>query len=254
MISIIIFNSMRNDHHTIFGINGCHAVLESKKYKIIEILIQSGSPAEKDGRITHILGYHGGHIKMLPSTQFKSNFKQWRTQGIVVRFSGRIDYDLPSYNEKTGNICLLALDGIEDPQNFGQIIRTSECAGIDGIIITKHSSCGITDAVLQVSQGAFTQLPIYIVNNLNQTALQLKNEDFWITAVENSIESKKWSEIDYSGKILLIVGSEGRGVKKINLDNSDFQATIPMQGSINSLNISAAVSVILFERLRQLSS
>ena len=107
---------------------------------------------------------------------------------------------------------------------------------------------------MQVSQGAFTQLPIYIVNNLNQTALQLKNEDFWITAVENSIESKKWSEIDYSGKILLIVGSEGRGVKKINLDNSDFQATIPMQGSINSLNISVAVSVILFERLRQLSS
>ena len=70
MISIIIFNLMRNDHHTIFGINGCHAVLESKKYKIIEILIQSGSPAEKDGRITHALGYHGGHIKILPSVQF----------------------------------------------------------------------------------------------------------------------------------------------------------------------------------------
>ena len=86
MISIIILNLMRNDHHTIFGINGCHAILESKKYKIIEILIQPGSAAEKDGKITHALGYHGGHIKMLPSTQFKSNFQKWRTQGIVVRF------------------------------------------------------------------------------------------------------------------------------------------------------------------------
>ena len=170
MISIIIFNLMRNDHHTIFGINGSYAVLESKKYKIIEIF------------------------------------------------------------------------------------RTSECAGIDGIIITKHSSCGLTDTVLQVSQGAFTQLPIYIVNNLNQTASQLKNEDFWITAVENSIESKDWHEIDYSGKVLIIIGSEGRGIKKINLDNSDFQTTIPMQGSINSLNVSASVSAILFERLRQLLS
>ena len=254
MISIIIFNLMRNDHHTIFGINGSYAVLESKKYKIIEILIRSGSSAEKDGRITHVLGYHGGHIKILSSTQFKSNFQKWRTQGIVVRFSGKINSNLPSYNHKKGNICLLALDGIEDPQNFGQIIRTSECAGIDGIIITKHSSCGITDTVLQVSQGAFTQLPIYIVNNLNQTASQLKNEDFWITAAENSIESKNWHEIDYRGKVLIIIGSEGRGIKKINLDNSDFQTTIPMQGSINSLNVSASVSAILFERLRQLLS
>ena len=119
MISIIIFNSMRNDHHTIFGINGCYAVLQSNKYKIIEILIQSGSQAEKDGKITHLLGYHGGHIKILPSTQFKSNFNQWRTQGIVVRFSGRIDSDLPSYKENKGNIGLLALDGIEDQRING---------------------------------------------------------------------------------------------------------------------------------------
>ena len=145
------------------------------------------------------------------------------------------------------------LDGIEDPQNLGQIIRTSECAGIDGIIISKHSNCGITDTVLQVSQGAFTQVPIHIVSNLNQTATQLKKEDFWITAVENGIQSKNWYEIDFKGKMLIIVGSEGRGIKKLNLENSDFQTTIPMQGEINSLNVSAAVSAILFERLRQLS-
>ena len=253
MHSIIIFNLMRKDHHTIFGINGCTAILQSKKYKIIEIIIQSGSPAEKDGKITHALGYHGGHIKVLSSSQFKSNFHQWRTQGIVVRFSGRIDCDLPSYKNQTDNIGLLMLDGIEDPQNLGQIIRTSECAGIDGIIISKHSNCGITDTVLQVSQGAFTQVPIHIVSNLNQTATQLKKEDFWITAVENGIQSKNWYEIDFKGKMLIIVGSEGRGIKKLNLENSDFQTTIPMQGEINSLNVSAAVSAILFERLRQLS-
>ena len=112
---------------------------------------------------------------------------------------------------------------------------------------------GNTDNVLQVSQGAFNQLPINIVSNLNQTATQLKKEDFWITAVENGIQSKNWYEIDFKGKMLIIVGSEGRGIKKLNLENSDFQTTIPMQGEINSLNVSAAVSAILFERLRQLS-
>ena len=245
---------MRKDQHTIFGINGCTAVLESKKYKIIDIIIQTKSLAERDPKITHLLGYYGGHIKILNSTQFKSDFHKWRTQGIVIRFSGQIDSVMPSFLEMKGNIGLLALDGIEDPQNLGQIIRTSECAGIDGIIIPKNGSCGITDTVLQVSQGSFTQIPIYVVSNLNQTISNLKKDEFWVVAIENSIDSKNWHEIDYKGKVLIVVGSEGRGIKKINLDNCDFESTIPMQGKTNSLNVSAAVSAIAFERLRQITS
>ena len=253
MESFIIFRLMRKDQHTIFGINGCVSVLESKKYKIIDIIIQAKSPAERDPRITHILGHYGGHLKVLNSNQFKSEFNQWRTQGIVVRFLGQIDASMPSFLEIKGNIGLLALDGIEDPQNLGQIIRTSECAGIDGIIIPKNGSCGITDTVLQVSQGSFTQIPIYVVSNLSQTISNLKKDEFWVVAIENSIDSKNWHEIDYKGKVLIVVGSEGRGIKKINLDNCDFQSTIPMQGKTNSLNVSAAVSAIVFERLRQIT-
>ncbi|MBC8345574.1 MAG: 23S rRNA (guanosine(2251)-2'-O)-methyltransferase RlmB [Candidatus Marinimicrobia bacterium] len=245
---------MAKDQHTIYGINGCAAVLESRKYKITDILIQSGSPAERSGKITHALGFHGGHIKFLPASQFKSNYKQWRTQGIIVRFSGRIESNLPSFSNIKGNVGLLALDRIEDPQNLGQIIRTAECAGIDGIIIPKRDSCGMTDTVIQVSQGAFTQVPVYEINNLHQTVTQLKNEEFWVIAMENSIKAKIWYNIDYTGKILIVAGSEGRGIKKLVLDSCDFLATIPMQGKISSLNVSAAVSAVLFERLRQLSS
>ena len=160
---------MAKEQHTIFGINGCAAVLESRKYKITDILIQSGSPAERDGKITHALGYHGGHIKFLPASQFKSQFGKWRTQGIIVRFMGKIETDLPSFTDQSGNIGLLILDRIEDPQNLGQIIRTAECAGIDGIIIPKHDSCGITDTVIQVSQGSFTQVSIYPVSYTHLT-------------------------------------------------------------------------------------
>ncbi len=168
---------MAKEQYTIFGINGCATVLESRKYKITDILIQSGSPAERDGKITHALGYHGGHIKFLPASQFKSQFGKWRTQGIIVRFMGKIETDLPSFTDQSGNIGLLILDRIEDPQNLGQIIRTAECAGIDGIIIPKHDSCAITDTVIQVSQGAFTQVSIYQVNNLHQTVTNLKDEE-----------------------------------------------------------------------------
>ena len=245
---------MAKEQHTIFGINGCAAVLESRKYKITDILIQSGSPAERDGKITHALGYHGGHIKFLSASQFKSQFGKWRTQGIIVRFMGKIEADLPSFINKSGNIGLLVLDRVEDPQNLGQIIRTAECAGIDGIILPKHDSCGITDTVIQVSQGAFTQVSIYQVNNLHQTVTNLKDEEFWVIAMENSLDAKHWHQVDYTGKVAIIAGSEGHGIKKLVLEKCDFLVTIPMQGKTNSLNVSAAVSAVLFERLRQLSA
>ena len=245
---------MAKEQYTIFGINGCATVLESRKYKITDILIQSGSPAERDGKITHALGYHGGHIKFLPASQFKSQFGKWRTQGIIVRFMGKIETDLPSFTDQSGNIGLLILDRIEDPQNLGQIIRTAECAGIDGIIIPKHDSCGITDTVIQVSQGSFTQVSIYQVNNLHQTVTNLKDEEFWVIAMENSLDAKHWHQVDYKGKVAIIAGSEGRGIKKLVLEKCDFLVTIPMQGKTNSLNVSAAVSAVLFERLRQLSA
>ena len=148
----------------------------------------------------------------------------------------------------------MVLDRIKDPQNLGQIIRTAECAGISGIIISTHDSCDVTDTVMQVSQGAFVQIPIYKVGNLHQTVTNLKNEEFWVIAMENSVQAKAWHKVDYTGKVLIIAGSEGRGIKKLVLDSCDFLSTIPMQGKTDSLNVSAAVSAVLFERLRQLSS
>ncbi len=244
---------MSKDKHTIFGINGCIAILSTRKYKISDIIIQNGSKAESNGQITHLLGHYGGHVKFLSRSEFTQNYGQHRTQGIVVHFIAQIEEDLPSFNDDSGNKCILALDRIEDPQNLGQIIRTAVCAGVDGIIIPKHDSCKITDSVIQVSQGAFTEIPIYLVNNIHQSLEQLKKDGFWIVAMENSVDAKDWHKIDYKGKIAIVAGSEGRGIKKIVLNNCDFQTTIPMQGKTNSLNVSAAVSVILFERLRQLS-
>ena len=244
---------MATNTHKIFGINGSYAVLSSRKYKISDIIIQTGSIAERDGRISRILGHYGGYVRFLPKIQFKHKFGDFRTQGIVVIFSAEIETTLPKMDNVEGNHCLLILDRLEDPQNFGQIIRTAVCAGVRGIIIPKHDSCKVTDRVIQISQGAFTEIPIYEVNNIHQTIDLLKKEEFWVVAMENSIKAKDWHKIDYKGKIAIVAGGEGKGIKKIILDNCDFLTTIPMQGETNSLNISAAVSAILFERLRQIS-
>ena len=147
----------------------------------------------------------------------------------------------------------LVIDNIEDPQNLGQIIRTAECANISGLLLPEHQSVQLTDAVLQVSQGAFIHLPIYKCGNLHHYLRTLKKEGFWIIGVENSIKSKNWYELNYKRKLVLVLGSEGKGIRPIIIKTCDELITIPMKGNINSLNVSSATSVILFERQRQLS-
>ena len=93
---------------------------------------------------------------------------------------------------------------------------------------------------------------LYEVTNISTTILELKNNDYWIIGIENSIDSKLWNELDYSGNIAIVVGSEGKGIRKKVIDHCDFLGNIPMQGNTNSLNVSAAVSAVLFERLRQI--
>ena len=148
---------------------------------------------------------------------------------------------------------LLILDNIEDPQNFGQIIRTAECSGINGIIIPEHNSVGLTNTAIQVSQGAFIHIPIYKCVNINRLIMDLKTQDFWVIGFENSINAKNWDELDYSKKTVLIFGSEGRGIRQKTLEKCDFLATIPMEGNISSLNVSASISAVVFERLRQIN-
>lgn len=243
-----------NKEHLIYGINGCRALLVSKRWKINRIYLGHDSQAEKNQSFLNILKNYRNNIQRLNKESFFRKFKDQRTQGVVISFSGALVHPLSVFDNSSKNLCLLALDNINDPQNLGQIIRTSECAGINGIILPRHDSCGMTASVLQVSQGAFTSVPIYEVNNLHTGLKNLKQNDFWIIGLENSINSKNWHEIDLKGRNVIVIGSEGKGIRSLVLKTCDFLATIPMQGKISSLNVSAAVSVILFERLRQLKS
>ena len=236
----------------IYGINNSYELLQSKKNIIISIFLLKNGRAYKEKKIKHHIKNFKDKLFILEKNDFNQKFRSIRSQGIVIHFI--FSYKILPSTFLNKNTCLLIPEEIEDPQNLGQIIRTSECAGIDGILISKHRNVGITSSVLQVSQGAFLNFPIYSIGNINQTLLMLKKEGFWIVGVENSINASDWHSIDCSGKIVFIFGSEGRGIKTNTLKKCDSIITIPMLGKINSLNISASVSAILFERNRQLAS
>lgn len=237
---------------TIFGINNAISILESNEFDVTKIDIQRKGRAEKDNQLLYLINKLSFQPKFFDKQGFLQKYPEGRTQGIALIISGDIALsELPDYSEKE-SVCLLALDQIEDPQNFGQIIRTAECAGIDGIIFPKHHSATITGTVLQVSQGAFINMPLYEVTNLKIEFQRLKDAGFWIIGLENSIDAKPWYDVEYKGKTVIVVGSEGKGIREKVLESCDFKATIPMQGKTNSLNVSAAVSAIVFERLRQI--
>jgi len=235
----------------VYGINNCSSILKDQKFIIKEIILSEDKRSYSS--VIELKKYHA-KIKYLNKKLFDEKYGILRTQGIIVSFTGSVLRNFQEYEFNKQNSCLLILDQITDPQNAGQIIRTSECAGIDGIIFPKHDSFNITNTVLSVSQGAFVNMPLFQVININKTIKQLKDDDFWIVGLENGLNSQLWNEINYSGKIAIIVGSEGSGIRKKVLENCDFTASIPMQGFTNSLNVSAAVSAILFERLRQIQS
>ena len=240
----------RKNVFQIYGINNCLPILNSSNYNIVDIFLSDDSNTDVKKIFSH--KKYREKIHYLNRNNFNDKFGDYRTQGIVVTFTGNLIKNIQESKFDKQNSCLLILDQIEDPQNAGQIIRTSECAGIDGIIFPLHNSFKISNTVLNVSQGAFINIPLYEVTNISRTIQYLKKKDFWVVGIENGLDSKLWDEVDYSGRIVIIVGSEGKGIRKKVLDHCDFSASIPMQGSINSLNVSAAVSAILFERLRQI--
>ena len=237
----------------IVGVNGVLNVLKAKKLEVISIHIMIDSNADKNQAVSETIRNFKNKTQRIQKKEFLSKYSKLRTQGIAVHFRGKIYQDLKDFSKESSDYSLLILDNIEDPQNFGQIIRTAECSGINGIVIPEHNSVDLTNTAMQVSQGAFVHIPIYKCVNVSRLVNDLKNQDFWVIGFENSINAKKWYNLDYKGKTALIFGSEGRGIRKKVIEKCDFLATIPMKGNISSLNVSASISAIVFERLRQLS-
>ena len=148
---------------------------------------------------------------------------------------------------------ILILDSIQDTHNVGAILRSADCSGVDGVLITKHNSAPINETVVKTSAGASEHIKMAQINNLAQTIDELKQNGFWI--VGSYLEgAKDYTTIDYKIPIAVIVGNEEKGIRKLTADKCDHLIRIPMKGKIQSLNVSVATGILLFEILRQRNS
>ena len=167
-------------------------------------------------------------------------------QGIILEIDDVKTYTLDEFLETVKNINnskIVMLDHLEDPHNFGAIIRTCEALGINGIIIPNDRSVNINSTVVKTSVGAIEYMKIVKVPNLQVAIKKLKDNNYWIIGTD--MEGTDYREIDYNMNTCLIIGNEGKGLSNVVRNNCDFIASIPMKGKINSLNASVSCGIIL---------
>jgi 23S rRNA (guanosine2251-2'-O)-methyltransferase len=176
------------------------------------------------------------------------------TQGVVAIVPSRnqpsLEDLLEAVTRRRQPGFLLVCDEIEDPQNLGALVRTAECAGAHGIIVPRHHSAPISSTVVKASAGATEHLPIAEVTNVTRALESLKEAGYWVVGLAGEGD-RIYTEIDYRGPIAVVVGNEGRGIRRLVREQCDFLARIPLHGRIASLNASVAGALVLFEAARQ---
>jgi 23S rRNA (guanosine2251-2'-O)-methyltransferase len=166
-------------------------------------------------------------------------------QGIILDIPN-FEYSSLDNILKSDNPFVVILDHLEDPHNFGAIIRTCEAAGVDGIIIPKDRSVEVNGTVMRTSSGALANMKICSVTNLNNTIKELKERGLWIVGTDMD-DSVDYNSIDYNMPIALIIGSEGFGMSRLVKESCDFIVNIPMKGKVNSLNASVAAGILIYK-------
>jgi 23S rRNA (guanosine2251-2'-O)-methyltransferase len=234
-------------------LTGVHAVEEA---------LRAGRPLE---RIVIARGRHGDRMEEIVQLA--------RTRDVPVRFEDRQQLDRLSNTRehqgvialgaaksvlsleeilaaKSENGMLVLLDGVEDPQNLGAIVRTSLAAGAEAVVIPERRAAGLTESVSRASAGALEHLPVARVKNLVRAMEEMKQAGYWLIGLDERAE-KNYTDADFKGSIGIVLGSEGEGLHELTRKRCDFLVSIPTTGPVRSLNVSVAAGVVLFEALRQ---
>ena len=227
----------------VFGKNVALEYLNSDK-KIYKAYIQNNfNDYDLINKVKH------KNIKLQTLTKFDMDKKvSGLHQGIILDVENYKYADIYDIISDTDSLIVM-LDHIEDPHNFGAIIRSCEAAGVDGIIIPTDRSVEVNSTVIKTSVGTTEKMKIARVTNLNSTIKLLKEKGYWIFGTD--MDGTDYTKLDYKGKTCIICGNEGSGMSKLVRENCDFIASIPMQGEVNSLNASVATAIIVFEAVKQ---
>lgn len=230
----------------IYGKNSCYEYLKNRK-KCQTLYLDINFNDKKLISLIENL-----HLKPVFIDKFQlDQLANENHQGIIIDV-GDFEYSDLDDILKEENGFIVILDHIEDPHNFGAIIRTCLAAGVDGIIIPKDRSVSVNSTVMKTSSGTAVNMKIAMVTNLNQTINYLKDKNYWFYA--SDMNGETYTDVKYDGNIAIIIGNEGKGVSELVKKSSDYIISIPMNENAESLNASVATGIIVYEARRQRNS
>jgi 23S rRNA (guanosine2251-2'-O)-methyltransferase len=240
--------------HFVYGVHAVSALLANPHRVTKKLFIAEG---RVDKRIQDLID-KANHaqiiIEKLGSQQMNQRFAEFTHQGIVASASALPDYNeshLPALLESTKSPCLiLILDGVTDPHNLGACLRSADATGVDFVIIPKDKSASITPVVSKVACGAAESVPLVRVTNLVRSMELLKKEGVWIYGAAGEAQGTLY-QTDCTGAVAIVMGAEGEGIRRLTREHCDGLFSLPMSGTVDSLNVSVATGVSLYEVLRQ---
>lgn len=235
---------------------GRHAVLESlraRRRHFYRLWLEGDGSAEPTGSLADIVDL--AHRVKVPLRHVEGGIfdrirrAQLNPQGVALE-TGPFPYveldDLLDVAKRKPDPLLLVLDHLEDPRNLGTLFRSGEAFGVDGVILPERRAAGITPSVSNASSGAVEHIPVAQVGNVNRTIGLLKKANIWSVGLDVDPEAIPLSQADLSGPLALVVGNEGKGLSRLAREKCDYCITIPMAGSVDSLNAAIAGSIVLF--------
>lgn len=229
----------------IYGLNPVTEALQSETARLERILIARGKSGPRLQKLIDLARQKGVPIRFESSQTLERTASTPRHQEVVAVLSeiGYLQLD-NLLNEKP--TLLLLLDGVEDPQNLGAVLRTAEAAGVQGVLLPDRRSCGVTPAVFKASAGAAAHLKIARIGNVVQALEKLKAHGLWIVGLDMEGDLRP-DQIDARLPLAVLVGGEHRGVRRLARKHCDFLVSLPMLGRVPSLNLSVAAGILLYQ-------
>jgi 23S rRNA (guanosine2251-2'-O)-methyltransferase len=241
----------------LYGVNPLLEALRAGGRLPSEIVVAEGARDERLRELIELARSRNVTVKRVSRTSIDRAIGNTHHQGVMARVAAAryADADdlLSSIADRVGSETeplVVVLDGVEDPRNLGAILRTAECAGVDGVFVPERRAAGLTDAVAKASAGAIEHVPVSRATNLSRLIEQLKERNVWVVgAVADA--AMNYTEWDWTRASAVVLGGEGAGLHRLVREKCDVLVRIPVRGKIQSLNVSVAAGIILYEVLRQ---
>lgn len=239
----------------LYGIHTVAAVLKTHPERVLEIKLQEGRDDQRLESVQALAQQVGLPLQRVSKKSLDSQFSDANHQGVAARckLSQALDENalLTLLDRKSGPPLILVLDSVTDPHNLGAVLRSADAAGVDAVVTTKDKSVGLTPVVRRVAVGAAEIVPFVQVTNLARVLKNLQDQGVWVIGTELDEHAASLYQADLKGPVALVMGAEGSGLRRLTRENCDQLVYIPMQGQIQSLNVSVAAGVCLFETMRQ---